>query len=80
MEKMKLISVRIDESILTKIDDIAKGSYYWKRSDIIRGMLAAIVNNCDRYDARAIAQKGFGYRQDCDLIIKLVPKEKNSSL
>lgn len=80
MEKMKLISVRVDEDTLMNIDAIAESSFYWRRSDIIRGLLAAIVNNCDRYDARSIALKGLGYDNLHDLVIKLEPKEKASRM
>lgn len=47
MEKLKLISVRIDPETLRKVDDLQGRHYYWKRNTIINGLLTAIVDAMD---------------------------------
>lgn len=61
MEKLKLISVRIDQETLKKVDALIGKHYYWKRNTIINGLLTAIVDAMDdkalydmvRYDRRS---------------------------
>lgn len=43
MSATRLISVRIDEEVLAKIDQLAENSTYRKRSDIINGALKMIA-------------------------------------
>ena len=43
MNGTKLVSVRIDEDVLAKIDQLANKSTYHKRSDIINGALRMIA-------------------------------------
>lgn len=40
---LKLISVRLDEDLIRKLDEIAQRHTYWKRSDIIRNILIAVL-------------------------------------
>lgn len=47
MEKLKLISVRIDLKTLEKIDTIQKTHWYWKRNTIINHLLTAVVDGMD---------------------------------
>lgn len=47
MEKLKLISVRIDPKTLKKIDALREKHYYWKRNAIINGLLTAVVDAMD---------------------------------
>lgn len=42
-ENLKLISVRLDEDLIRKLDEIAQKHTYWKRSDIIRNILIAVL-------------------------------------
>lgn len=42
MSKSKLVSVRIDESLLADIDKLAEGSEWWKRSNLIEAGLKVI--------------------------------------
>ena len=43
MKGTKLVSVRIDEDVLAKIDQLANNSTYHKRSDIINAALRMIA-------------------------------------
>lgn len=43
MNQTKLVSVRMDEQLLAKIDEIAKRHTYWKRSAVICNLLEAVV-------------------------------------
>lgn len=47
MEKLKLISLRIDPQTLQKVDAIRSKHYYWKRNAIINGLLTAVVDAMD---------------------------------
>ncbi|MDT3388957.1 MAG: hypothetical protein LIR46_14550 [Bacteroidota bacterium] len=47
MEKLKLISLRIDPQTLQKVDAIRAKHYYWKRNAIINGLLTAVVDAMD---------------------------------
>lgn len=48
MEKLKLISVRIDPVTLAKIDGFCDSNYYWKRNTVINGLLTAVVDAMDK--------------------------------
>lgn len=41
-ENLKLISVRLDEDIIRKIDEEVRQRTYWSRSDIIRNILISV--------------------------------------
>ena len=40
-DNMKVMSVRLDDDLIEKLDDLAKSYTYWRRSDIIRNILVA---------------------------------------
>ena len=42
-ENLKLISVRLDEDLIKQLDEVAQKHTYWKRSDIIRNLLIAVL-------------------------------------
>lgn len=44
MEKLKLISLRVDTATLAKIDDLAKSRDYYTRSSIINQVLNNVIN------------------------------------
>ena len=41
-DNLKLISVRLDEDLIRKLDKEVQNRSYWKRSDIIRNILTAV--------------------------------------
>lgn len=41
-DNLKLISVRMDDDLIKKLDEVAQKHTYWKRSDIIRNVLIAV--------------------------------------
>lgn len=43
IENLKLISVRMDDDLIRKLDELAKNHSWWKRSDIIRNILIAAL-------------------------------------
>lgn len=49
-ENLKLISVRLDEDLLKKLDEVAQRHIYWRRSDIIRNILIAALNEMSAAD------------------------------
>lgn len=42
-DNLKLISVRLDDDLIKKLDELAQRYTYWKRSDIIRNILIAAL-------------------------------------
>lgn len=49
-ENLKLISVRLDEDLIKKLDEITQRYTYWKRSDIIRNILIAALGEMSAGD------------------------------
>lgn len=52
-ENLKLVSVRMDDEVIKKLDEMARVYSYWKRSDIIRNILIAVLaemSACDIYN------------------------------
>lgn len=49
-ENLKLVSVRLDEDLIKKIDNEALRRRYWKRSDIIRDILTAVFDEMSGRD------------------------------
>lgn len=47
MEKLKQISVKIDQTTLSEIDQLAVKARYWKRNAVINGVLTAVFDCCD---------------------------------
>lgn len=47
MEKLKLVSVRLEPATLRKVDELAKRHDYFTRSSIINRLLANIINCSD---------------------------------
>lgn len=45
MEETKLTSIRIPTDVLQKIEKITADHKYWKRSEVINTLLAAVVYN-----------------------------------
>ena len=43
-ENLKLVSVRLDEELIQKLDEQVRSHVYWKRSDIIRNILTAVLS------------------------------------
>lgn len=42
-DNLKLISVRLDEDLIKQLDEVAQKHTYWRRSDIIRNLLIAVL-------------------------------------
>lgn len=42
-ENLKLISVRMEDDLIRKLDEVAQKHTYWRRSDIIRNILIAVL-------------------------------------
>lgn len=53
MEKTKLVSVRINEDLLAKIDAIAKQEMYFSRSNLIEAGLNLIAQGYKRENVQA---------------------------
>ena len=49
-ENLKLVSIRLDEDLIKKIDNEALRQRYWKRSDIIRDILTAVFDEMSGRD------------------------------
>lgn len=49
-DNLKLISVRMDEEVIKKLDEVAQKHIYWSRSDIIRNILIATLGEMSAKD------------------------------
>lgn len=49
-ENLKLVSVRMDDEVIKKLDEMARVYSYWKRSDIIRNILIAVLAEMSAVD------------------------------
>lgn len=49
-DNLKLVSVRMDDELIQKLDEVAKNHFYWKRSDIIRNILIAVLAEMSKVD------------------------------
>lgn len=47
MEKTKVISVRLPESLIKRLDELAKDYHYWSRNAIIEQSLQAVAFAAD---------------------------------
>lgn len=47
MEKTKVVSVRLPESLLNKLDEVVKDHKYWKRNSVIEQALTAFAYAAD---------------------------------
>lgn len=61
MENMKLISVRIDQKTLKKIDDLAASTNYRTRSGIIQSILRNVLECSNEYTLWKIIDTFFAY-------------------
>ena len=56
MEKMKLISVRVDPKDLDKLDQYANNSTYRRRSDLIQAAIRLMLVACEKGKASKVCQ------------------------
>ena len=49
-EELRLISARVDEETLAKIDEFVRKHTYWKRNTVINMILWAVMNDFDERD------------------------------
>lgn len=50
MERTKLTSIRLETDTIEKIDNLVKKNTYWKRSDYINNILAAVLKNFTEWE------------------------------
>lgn len=48
MSKMQVVTLRMTEEEIAKLDELAKGYYYYKRSDIIRAACQFLTQACSK--------------------------------
>lgn len=67
MEKTKVVTFRIEESMLEKVDAIAKNSRYYKRSNVIEAGLKMMI----ALDEAGLSGRALSYYPRYDDITKL---------
>lgn len=50
MERTKLTSIRLETETVEKIDNLVSKNTYWKRSDYINNILAAVLENFTEWE------------------------------
>lgn len=56
MEKTKVISVRLPESLIQEVDELTKDHHYWKRNEIIKKAVTSFVRYTDYKTQREILE------------------------
>ena len=79
-ENMKVMSVRLDDDLIEKLDELAKSHTYWRRSDIIRNILIAALAEMSAGDLYNMIRYNF-YRKNVvnakfEITDELKPYEK----
>lgn len=67
MEKTKVVTFRIEESMLEKVDEIAKKLRYYKRSNVIEAGLKMMI----ALDEAGLSGRALSYHPRFDEITKL---------
>jgi metal-responsive CopG/Arc/MetJ family transcriptional regulator len=57
MEKTKVISVRLSESLIGKLDKATTDLRYWKRNAVIEQILQAVLDTADHQTLYEIARR-----------------------
>ena len=57
MEKTKVVSFRLPESLVTKLDDAAKGSIWWKRNTVVVNILQNVLDHADANSRRLLIRE-----------------------
>lgn len=70
MANLKLISCRIDEDVLTELDDYASIHSYWSRSYIINSILEVFMHKTCKSDMFKILSKRSYPGKDFEVQIK----------
>lgn len=61
MEKTKVVSFRLPESLVTKLDEAVKGSIWWKRNTVVVNILQNVLDHADANSRRLlISEAGWG--------------------
>lgn len=61
MEKTKVVSFRLPESLVTKLDEAVKGSIWWKRNTVVVNILQNVLDHADANSRRLlIREAGWG--------------------
>lgn len=49
-DNLKLVSIRMDDELIQKLDQLSHDYTYWNRSDIIRNILTAVLAEMSKGD------------------------------
>lgn len=54
MEKTKVVSFRLPESLVTKLDEVVKGSIWYRRNSIVVNILQNVLDHADANSRRCL--------------------------
>lgn len=57
MDTTKLTSIRLESKTIEKIDNFVKTRTYWKRSNVINNILAAVLENFTPWEIYQMVQR-----------------------
>lgn len=57
MEKTKVVSFRLPESLVTKLDEAVKGSIWWKRNTVVVNILQNVLDHADANSRRLLIRE-----------------------
>lgn len=69
--KKKLISARIDEDALVKIEKFVKRHHYWTKNTVIDGIITAVMEKFDDGDIYDMVRTNMFMNQDITAIYRI---------
>lgn len=72
MNKTKVVSIRVDERILKKLDERANTLRWYKRNAIIEAILFHFLNTVDLNDLRAVVRAPHVRRSSIRIVVEEV--------
>ena len=74
MENLKLISVRLDQDTLMKIDEFCQDKRYWKRNTVINAVLTEVFSRLSDRELWTMMEYRYRRASDLQISVQIVPK------
>lgn len=74
MSKTKVISIRVDERIIKKLDEHVETLHWYKRNSIIEAILFHFLNTVDIVDLRSVIRASHTRRSSIKIVVEEVDR------
>lgn len=79
MDKLKIVSFRMNEEMLSELDDFTKTHYYWKRSFIICAVIWAFLRLTSSATRFALIRHAFQKNPNFRIVLEEVKPMENKA-